>query len=63
MSGPPPGSAASAALGPDPGDPVNDGYAPGARCRQGGITKAGNTHARRAPVEGAWAYRYPAKIS
>jgi transposase len=31
--------------------------------RQGAMTKAGNTHARRALVEGAWAYRYPAKIS
>jgi transposase len=31
--------------------------------RQGGITKAGNTHARRALVEGAWTYRHPAKIS
>src|SRR6266508_4062538 len=35
----------------------------GQRRRQGGITKAGNTHARRALVEGAWAYRYPAKVS
>ncbi len=35
----------------------------GVRRRQGGITKAGNTHARRALVEGAWAYRYPAKVS
>jgi hypothetical protein len=26
-------------------------------------TKAGNTHARRFLVEGAWAYRYPAKVS
>jgi transposase len=24
---------------------------------------AGHTHARRALVEGAWAYRYPAKVS
>ena len=38
-------------------------YAGGARRQQGGITKTGNTHARRALVEGAWAYRYPAKIS
>ena len=35
----------------------------GERRRHGAITKAGNTHARRALVEGAWAYRYPAKIS
>ena len=27
------------------------------------MTKTGNTHARRALVEGAWAYRYPAKVS
>jgi transposase len=33
------------------------------RRRQGSITKAGNTHARRTLVEGAWAYRYPAKVS
>ena len=38
-------------------------YSSGERRRQGGITKAGNSHARRALVEGAWAYRYPAKIS
>ena len=31
--------------------------------RQGGITKSGNAHARRALVEGAWAYRHPAKVS
>jgi len=35
----------------------------GPRRRQGAITKAGNTHARRALVEGAWAYRYPANVS
>jgi len=38
-------------------------YSSGERRRQGSITKAGNTHARRALVEGAWAYRYPAKVS
>jgi transposase len=38
-------------------------YSSGARRQQGSITKAGNTHARRALVEGAWAYRYPAKVS
>jgi len=38
-------------------------YSSGERRRQGGITKAGNTHARRALVEGAWAYQYPAKVS
>jgi transposase len=35
----------------------------GERRHQGAITKAGNTHARRALVEGAWAYRSPAKVS
>ena len=38
-------------------------YSTGERRRQGGITKAGNGHARRALVEGAWAYRFPAKVS
>jgi transposase len=35
----------------------------GPRRQQGSMTKTGNTHARRALVEGAWAYRYPAKVS
>jgi transposase len=35
----------------------------GTQRRQGSITTAGNTHARRVLVEGAWAYRYPAKVS
>ena len=38
-------------------------YSTGERRRQGGITKTGNTHARRALVEGAWASRSPAKVS
>ena len=38
-------------------------YSSGPRRSQGGITKTGNSHARRALVEGAWAYRYPAKVS
>jgi len=38
-------------------------YSSGERRRQGSITKTGHTHARRALVEGAWAYRYPAKVS
>jgi transposase len=38
-------------------------YSSAERRRQGAITKAGNTHARRALVEGAWASRYPAKVS
>jgi transposase len=38
-------------------------YSSGERRQQGSMTKAGNTHALRALVEGAWAYRYPAKVS
>jgi transposase len=38
-------------------------YASGERRRQGAMTTAGNTQARRALVEGAWAYRYPANVS
>lgn len=35
----------------------------GERRHQSSITKAGKSHARRALIEGAWAYRYPAKVS
>jgi len=35
----------------------------GERRRQGRSTKTGNSHARRVLVAGAWAYRYPAKVS
>jgi transposase len=38
-------------------------YSSGARRRQRAITKAGNTHARRVLVEGAWASRDPAQVS
>jgi transposase len=38
-------------------------YSTGDHRRQGAITKTGNAHARRALIEGAWAYRYPAKVS
>jgi transposase len=38
-------------------------YSSGARRRQGTMTKAGKAPARRVLVEGAWAYRYPAKVS
>src|SRR5262245_14982415 len=38
-------------------------YSSGGRRQQGGMTKTGNTHARRALVEAAWAYRYPAQVS
>jgi transposase len=42
---------------------IPSAYASGDRRRQGGLTKTGNTQARRALIEGAWAYRYPAKVS
>jgi transposase len=35
----------------------------GPRRRLGAITKTGNSRARRALIEGAWAYRHPAKVS
>lgn len=38
-------------------------YSSGNARRQGGITKAGNSRARRALIEAAWAYRHPAKVS
>jgi transposase len=38
-------------------------YSSGERRPQGASTKAANTRARRALVEGAWAYRYPANVS
>jgi transposase len=38
-------------------------YSSGEHRRQGSITKAGHTLARRALIEGAWTYRYPAKVS
>jgi transposase len=34
----------------------------GDRVSRGGITKAGNSRARRILVEAAWAYRYPARV-
>jgi transposase len=42
---------------------IPSAYSSGERRRQGTMTKAGNTHARRAFVEGAWSYRSPAKVS
>jgi transposase len=38
-------------------------YSSGPRRQPGRMTKTGNSHARRALVEGAWAYRDPAKVS
>jgi transposase len=42
---------------------IPSAYSTGEKRRQGSITQTGNTHARRALIEGAWAYRYPAKVS
>lgn len=42
---------------------VPSDHSRGERRRQGSLTKTGNSHARRVLVEGAWAYRYPAKVS
>jgi len=36
-------------------------HSSGSRRRQGGITLAGNGHARRMLVESAWSYRFPAR--
>jgi transposase len=38
-------------------------HSTGPRRRLGAITKTGNGRARRALIEGAWAYRHPAKVS
>jgi transposase len=35
----------------------------GETVRRAGLTLAGNKRARRALIEGAWTYRYPARIS
>ena len=37
-------------------------YASGGRRQQGSMTKTGHSHARRALVAGAWAYREPATV-
>lgn len=38
-------------------------YSSGDTIKRGGITKTGNGHARKVLVEGAWAYRLPARVS
>ncbi len=38
-------------------------HSSGDRIRRGGITKTGNSHARRICVESAWPYRYQARIT
>jgi transposase len=38
-------------------------HSSGGTRRRGGITKAGNSAARRMLIEAAWSYRFPARIS
>lgn len=38
-------------------------HSSGASVKRGGITKAGNNAARRALIEAAWTYRFPARLS
>jgi len=38
-------------------------HSTGDKIKRGGITKTGNGHARKALVEGAWAYRMPPRVS
>src|SRR5277367_4242790 len=38
-------------------------HSSGASVKRGGITKAGNSAARRLLIEAAWSYRFPARIS
>ena len=38
-------------------------YSSGASVKRGGITKAGNSAARRLLIEAAWCYRFPARVS
>ena len=38
-------------------------HSSGGRTRRGGITKTGNSEARRTLIEAAWSYRYPARVA
>jgi transposase len=38
-------------------------YSSSERTRRGGITKAGNSHARRVLIEATWHYRHPPRVS
>ena len=38
-------------------------HSSGASVKRGGLTKAGNSAARRRLVEAAWTYRFPARVS
>src|SRR5262249_56097552 len=42
---------------------VPSGRSTGERVRRAGVTLAGNKRARRVLIEGAWSYRYPARVS
>ena len=38
-------------------------HSSGASVKRGGLTKAGNSAARRLLIEAAWTYRFPARVS
>ena len=38
-------------------------HSSGASVKRGGLTKAGNSAARRLLIEAAWCYRFPARLS
>src|ERR1700730_2918949 len=38
-------------------------HSSGASIRRGGLTKAGNSAARRLLIEASWTYRFPARVS
>ena len=38
-------------------------HSSGAKVERGGITKAGNSRARRVLVEGAWSHRFPPRVT
>jgi transposase len=38
-------------------------HSSGRKVQREGITKAGNTRARRVLIEGAWSYRWPARVT
>ena len=38
-------------------------HSSGASVKRGGLTKAGNSAARRRLIEAAWCYRFPARVS
>jgi len=43
--------------------PVPSEHSSGAKVERGGINKAGNGRARRVLLEGAWSYRFPARVT